>query len=357
MNQKFWNVIGVMSGTSLDGVDIVYTRISKNDNKFSFEILNALTSAYTKEWEQKLRNAFTATKSEIKALDIAYGKYLGEIVNEFISKNDIKEIDFIASHGHTIFHKPEEGYTLQIGNGQEISNKTGLKVICDFRTQDVKLGGQGAPLVPIGDKLLFSNYDYCLNLGGFANISFDKNNERIAFDICPVNIALNHYAKTKGLNYDDKGVLAAKGNINKILLDELNQLAFYKAAVPKSLGFEFVKENIFPITDKYQLEIEDILSTLVAHIVTQIVSCFNNDVDSKVLVTGGGVFNSFLINQLKNNTKNEIVVLDNQIINFKEALIFALLGVLRSDNQINCLSSVTGAKIDHSSGVIFNKYE
>ena len=357
MDQKFWNVIGVMSGTSLDGVDIIYTRISENNNKFGFEILNALTATYPKEWEQKLRKAFTASKDEIKILDITYGKYLGEIVNEFISKNNIKEIDFIASHGHTIFHKPAEGYTLQIGNGQEISNKTGLKVICDFRTQDVKLGGQGAPLVPIGDKLLFSNYDYCLNLGGFANISFEKNNERIAFDICPVNIVLNHYAKKKGLNYDDKGLLAASGNINKKLLNELNQLSYYKTSIPKSLGFEFIKEIIFPIIDKYQLEIEDILRTFVAHIITQITSCFNNDAYSKVLVTGGGVFNSFLINELKNNTKNEIVVPDNQIINFKEALIFALLGVLRSDNQINCLSSVTGAKIDHSSGEIFNKYE
>ena len=218
MLNKSWNVIGLMSGTSLDGIDLVYVNIFRNNDVYNFNLINVETVGYSLEWEHKLRNAFNATKSAIYSLNIAYGNYLGVIVNNFIEKHDILDVDFIASHGHTIFHKPNEGYTLQIGDGQSICDTTGLKVICDFRTQDVKLGGQGAPLVPIGDELLFSTYDYCLNLGGFANISYKKNNERKAFDICPVNIVMNHYVKELGFDFDDGGEIASTGNINNNLL-------------------------------------------------------------------------------------------------------------------------------------------
>lgn len=353
MNKNYWNVIGLMSGTSLDGIDIVYTQITKIGEDYDFKLVHSETIPYSMNWEQKLRNSFSASKEVIAKLDIDYGSYLAELINQFIKKNRIAEVDFAASHGHTIFHKPDEGFTLQIGDGQTISSKTGLKVICDFRTQDVALGGQGAPLVPIGDRLLFSEYDYCLNLGGFSNISFEKNNERIAFDICPVNIVLNHYAKKLGFDYDKDGSIASKGRINKALLNKLNAISFYKAPIPKSLGFEFVNNSIFPIIDENQIRIEDILRTFVAHIVTQIAALFNNNKILKVLVTGGGAFNKFLISELKKNSKNEIVLPSTEIIDYKEALIFALLGVLRSNNQTNCLSSVTGAFKDHSSGKIF----
>lgn len=353
MNKNYWNVIGLMSGTSLDGIDIVYTQIVKNGEDYDFKLVHSETIPYSMNWEQKLRNSFSASKEVIAKLDIDYGSYLAELINQFIKKNRIAEVDFAASHGHTIFHKPDEGFTLQIGDGQTISSKTGLKVICDFRTQDVALGGQGAPLVPIGDRLLFSEYDYCLNLGGFSNISFEKNNERIAFDICPVNIVLNHYAKKLGFDYDKDGSIASKGRINKALLNKLNAISFYKAPIPKSLGFEFVNNSIFPIIDENQIRIEDILRTFVAHIVTQIAALFNNNKILKVLVTGGGAFNKFLISELKKNSKNEIVLPSTEIMDYKEALIFALLGVLRSNNQTNCLSSVTGAFKDHSSGKIF----
>ena len=218
MSNKYWDVIGLMSGTSLDGVDIIYTRISKNNEVYKFKILNAVTIPYPKEWEQKLISAFTSSTKDISELNINYAIYLSGLINDFIRINKISKIDFIASHGHTIFHKPNEGYTLQIGDGQTISNKTGFKVICDFRTEDVALGGQGAPLVPIGDRLLFSEYDYCLNLGGFANISSEHKNERIAYDICPVNIVLNHYAKKLGFNFDEGGCVAKKGKIDEKLL-------------------------------------------------------------------------------------------------------------------------------------------
>lgn len=342
------HAVGLMSGTSLDGVDIVYVSF---ENETNFDIIYANTVTYTNCWKQKLQNAFNQSKSEIKKLDIEYGKFLGELINNFISENSIDKIDFIASHGHTIFHKPEEGYTLQIGDGKIIAAKTNQKVVCDFRTQDVKFGGQGAPLVPIGDKLLFAEYDYCLNLGGFANISFEKDNKRIAFDICPVNIVMNHYAIKMGMEYDDDGKLASQGAINNELLNELNQLAFYKHNTPKSLGYEFVVSEIFPLIDKYNLSIQDVLRTFVAHSVFQISKKITSN--RKLLITGGGVFNSFMICELEKITSAHVVIPSNTIINFKEALIFAFLGLLRIKNQVNCLQSVTGAKKDHSSGAIY----
>ena len=355
MSINYWDIIGLMSGTSLDGVDIIYTRISKNNETYNFKIRNYVTIPYSKEWEQKLINAFTSSTKDISELNVDYAIYLSGLINDFINKNKISKIDFIASHGHTIFHKPNEGYTLQIGDGQTISNKTGLKVICDFRTEDVALGGQGAPLVPIGDRLLFSQYDYCLNLGGFANISSERNNERIAYDICPVNIVLNHYAKKLGFNFDEGGGIAKKGKIDEKLLKKLNNIPFYQASIPKSLGFEFVEDVVFPLIEAFHLNIEDILRTYVAHIVTQIHAALDNSKNSKLLVTGGGAFNVFLIDELKSITENEIVIPETEIIDYKEALIFALLGILRSNNQVNCLSSVTGAIKDHSSGKIFLK--
>jgi anhydro-N-acetylmuramic acid kinase len=353
MTTKYWYVIGLMSGTSLDGVDIVYTRISKENKGYDFKIIAAATIPYSKLWKQQLKNAFSALKVELDNLTIGYGNYLGEIVNEFVKKYQINKVDFVASHGHTIFHKPSEGYTLQIGDGKTLSNKTGFKVICDFRTQDVNFGGQGAPLVPIGDELLFSKYEYCLNLGGFANISFKKNNKRIAFDICPVNIVLNFYANKLGVEFDESGKIASSGKINLALLNELNEISFYEASIPKSLGFEFVKEIIFPLIEAKQLKVEDVLRTFVAHIVHQISVCLTNNSTSKILVTGGGAFNTFLMNELKKQTLHKIIIPKKEIIDYKEALIFALLAVLRSENQVNCLSSVTGAKKDHSSGKIF----
>jgi len=353
MGKKYWNVISLMSGTSLDGVDIIHTHISKNNEIYDFKILSTITIPYPKIWEQKLINAFISSKEKNAQLNIEYGNYLAELVNEFMKRNRISNVDFIASHGHTIFHKPNEGFTLQIGDGQTISNKTGLKVICDFRKQDVEFGGQGAPLVPIGDRLMFAEYDYCLNIGGFANISYESKKERIAFDICPVNIVLNQYTKKIGFDYDEGGNIAKQGKIDEELFNKLNNISFYKVLIPKSLGFEFVEDTIFPLIEESQLNIEDILRTYVAHSVTQIIACLDNTKNSSVLVTGGGAFNIFLMDELKSLTKNKIIIPSKEIVDYKEALVFALLGVLRANNQVNCLRSVTGAFKDHSSGEIF----
>ena len=350
MNEKEIFAIGLMSGTSLDGIDLVYIKFLKNKHT-SFEILHSETIAYAKEWKELLQQAISFSSEELFNLDGTYGKFLGNIIQNFIEKYKIKNIDFIASHGHTVLHQPQKGITLQIGSGEEIAKITKQKVVCDFRTQDVALGGQGAPLVPIGDALLFPEYDFCLNLGGFSNVSFRKENERVAFDICPVNIVLNFYANKIGLEYDASGKIASEGKINEQLLEQLNALDFYKITPPKSLGLEWVQKEILPLIDAYKITISSILSTFVEHIAMQIASVIKDS--NSVLITGGGVFNSFLMQRIEKHSNVKIKQSSDALINYKEALIFAFLGMLKIDNQINCLKSVTGASKNHSSGVIF----
>lgn len=351
MLTKSYNVVSVMSGTSLDGIDILYAKFTFNIT-WKFEILKFETILYSEEWIEKLKHLTQFSKAELKEIDNEYSIYLGIKILDFITKNNLKHIDFVASHGHTALHNPSKGFTYQIGNQQQVADITKHELICDFRVQDVELGGQGAPLVPIGDKLLFANYDYCINLGGFANISFEENQQRIAFDICPVNIVLNYYVAKIGYNYDDKGEIAASGNVNNFLLNELNNLDFYNIKPPKSLGLEWVQDVVFPLIEKYNLQIKDTLRTFIEHSAIQI-SKFLNSEASKVLITGGGAYNLFLIERLKTLSKSEIIIPSNEIVEYKEALIFGLLGVLKKQNQVNCLKSVTGAKKDHSSGVIF----
>lgn len=345
-----FNVLGIMSGTSLDGIDIIYVSFSYN-KYWSFKILNAETIEYSTQWKSTLSQLVIMPMDQLEIIDSNYSEYLASVILDFINNNSIKSIDFIASHGHTALHQPENGLTYQIGNQQLLANKLNQKVICDFRVQDVALGGQGAPLVPIGDRLLFSDYEFCLNLGGFANISYELNNERIAFDICPVNIVLNHYISKLGLDYDDKGQLASTGSINKNLLIQLNEISFYNDQPPKSLGLEWVDLNIFPLIDSFCLKTEVILRTFVEHIAIQISKVLIKS-DTKVLITGGGVFNEFLMNRIRNFSKSEVIIPTREIIEYKEALIFGLLGVLKDRNEVNCLKSVTGAKEDHSSGKI-----
>ncbi len=343
--------IGLMSGTSLDGLDLVAVEFWQSAEKWNFNIVSAKTISYSNEWLNWLSNAPTLSGEKLIELNTNYGRFLGNETLRFIREINFQP-DLIASHGHTVFHQPDLGFTFQIGNGADIAAITSITTVSDFRTGDVALGGQGAPLVPIGDKLLFSEFDYCLNLGGFANISFEENNNRVAFDICPVNFILNHFAEKQGLQYDKNGELGRKGKVEIKLLEKLNQINFYKKIPPKSLGREWVENEFFPILDSFPISDSDKLRTVYEHIAIQLSR--QGKGGSKMLVTGGGAFNTFLIERLKSFSEVEIKIPSNEIVNFKEALIFAFLGVLKICGEINCLSSVTGAKIDSSSGMIFN---
>jgi anhydro-N-acetylmuramic acid kinase len=353
MIQEKFNIIGVMSGTSLDGIDLAHLSFEITNEKWSFQILESETIGYSQKWIDQLKIAVGFSELELQKLNVDYTILLGTIISDFIKKNKIETIDAVCSHGHTILHQPQNGITLQIGNLPEISSLCNQKVVCDFRVQDVQLGGQGAPLVPIGDRILFSDYDYCLNLGGFSNVSFEENGNRIAFDISPVNTVLNFYANQLGLDYDDKGKISRTGSSNSELLKELNQLDFYQKKYPKSLGFEFVKETILPIIEKYTITIEDKMATFTEHIAIQIALALRNK-KNNLFITGGGAYNDFMIERIQFHLpETKIMIPERKIIEFKESLIFGLLGVLKLRNEINTLSSVTGAKMDHSSGEIY----
>lgn len=353
MFKETYNVIGIMSGTSLDGIDLAHINFTIKDSKWHYQILESETVSYSENWLNKLKVAVSFSEEELLKLNEDYTELIGEIVKSFIDNYQIKNLDAVCSHGHTILHQPQNRFTLQIGNLPKIAALIQEKVVCDFRVQDVKLGGQGAPLVPIGDRILFSEYDYCLNLGGFSNISFEANSKRIAFDISPVNTVLNFYANKLGLDYDDKGKIARSGKVNSDLLNELNALDYYKKSFPKSLGFEFVKEIVLPLIEKYSISIEDKMHTFTEHIALQ-TSFTLPKKEGKILITGGGAYNDFLIERMQLHLpKIQIIIPDNKTLEFKEALIFALLGVLKLRNEINVLSSVTGAKMDHSTGVIY----
>jgi anhydro-N-acetylmuramic acid kinase len=354
MFKENYNVIGVMSGTSLDGVDLAYINFNISE-RWTFEIFQSETISYSDEWQNKLKNAIQFSASELEQLNNDYTKLLASIISEFISKHNLTDIDAVCSHGHTILHQPQNGLTLQIGNLPLLRDLLPYTIVYDFRVQDVALGGQGAPLVPIGDKLLFAEYDYCLNLGGFANVSYDYKNDRIAYDICPVNIVMNVLCNNVGLEYDNGGNIAKTGIINNDLLTELNSIYFYHMPLdtPKSLGKEWVVEFIFPILERYKISTPDLLATFCEHIAIQISQVLFFKPYGKMLVTGGGTYNAFLIERIKIHSQHNLIVPDKKSIEFKEALIFAFLGVLRIRNEINCLKSVTGASKDSSGGAVY----
>ncbi|TDE29260.1 anhydro-N-acetylmuramic acid kinase [Flavobacterium ranwuense] len=353
MLKKKYIVVGVMSGTSLDGVDLAHIVFTVKNNKWEFQILESETVSYSADWVNQLKIAVDFSDKELQKLNQDYTQLLAAIIFNFIKKHKIENLDAVCSHGHTILHQPQNGFTLQIGNLPEIATLINQTVVCDFRIQDVQLGGQGAPLVPIGDRILFPEYDYCMNLGGFSNVSFEQNNNRIAFDISPVNTVLNFYANQLGLDYDNKGIISRTGICNEDLLNELNALDFYQKKHPKSLGFEFVKETVLPIIDSYSIPVEDKLHTFTEHVALQIALALPNK-NGSLYITGGGAYNDFLIERIRYHLPEmKIIIPSTKILEFKEALIFALLGVLKLRGEINVLSSVTGASTDHSSGEIY----
>lgn len=340
-------ILGLMSGTSLDGVDLALCRIQNEGKKY--KILRAQTIPYTREWKEKLKDAEKRSGEALAEHDREYGHYLGTLCRNFLGD---EKADYIASHGHTIFHDPANGYTFQSGSGSEIANVTGITTVNDFRSTDVSLGGQGAPLVPVGDALLFSKYTYCLNLGGFINVSYDENGTRRAFDIAPMNYVLNSIAQRMGMEYDSGGRVASKGRYHAAIGEKLDALPYYSQSAPKSLGREWVEANVFPLMTGHSPA--DLMHTFCRHAARQTAAACTQP--GKMLVTGGGAYNHFFIGELRKLCKAEIVIPDDETVQFKEALIFALLGYLRLHDQVNALSSVTGASRDSSGGAIHHPH-
>ncbi len=347
---RTYTAIGLMSGSSLDGIDLALVQFDRLEEQYHFDILQAATLSYPDAWRQRLADAFLENPDTLDFLDLEYGRFLGKCVADFARRNAIRP-DFVASHGHTVFHQPEKGFTLQIGNGQALANACSFQVVNDFRSEDVSKGGQGAPLVPIGDRLLFPDYEMCLNIGGIANISYEENGQRIAYDICIANQALNFLAQQEGLSFDRDGKLAQAGSLRPDLLNKLNDNAFFTKTPPKSLGREFFEHDQKTLLSDYTTI--DLLSTFTEHIAIQIAQCVAHLPKGKMLVTGGGALNTYLMERIAAHTWHKIVVPDRQIVDYKEALVFALLGVLRLEGETNVLASVTGAESDSCSGKIW----
>ncbi|HET9057109.1 MAG TPA: anhydro-N-acetylmuramic acid kinase [Chitinophagaceae bacterium] len=367
-----YRAIGVMSGSSLDGLDIAFAEFHVNGGKWTYNLIAADCYSYTTQWKEKLKNAIHLTALEYQLLHSAYGHYIGEQVNKFIEKHHLHyQVQLISSHGHTTFHLPQQQMTGQIGDGASIAAETGINTISDLRAMDVAFGGQGAPIVPIGEKLLLSEYDFFLNLGGIANISFNENafinKGYVAYDVCAANRVMNMLASESGKEYDEGGMIAAGGAVDDELLLKLNSLEYYQRPWPKSLANDFGTDIVYPVIKDYGINTKDALRTYVEHIADQVqLAIYNMQMDansgytspglSRLLVTGGGALNTFLIRRLTEKLKGvntQLVVPDEKLINFKEALIMALIGVLRWREENNVMASVTGASRDSIGGAVW----
>jgi len=347
---KQYTAIGIMSGTSLDGVDIVYCSFTF-DKKWQSEIIFSECIPYDRDWKDQINNIHKASGQQLLFIHNQYGSFLGNLVNSFMKKNKVKSVDCIASHGHTIFHEPEKGLTFQLGAGPNIAATTKHTVVSDFRSLDVALSGQGAPLVPFGDSLLFEDFDYCLNLGGIANISYRQNKKQIGADITFANMASNSISSELGYSYDKNGFLASSGSINELLLEKLNSPAYFKKNIPKSLAREDYENWFMPLLKNSTISPEDKLATLGFHIAQKISESIV-DKSKNILVTGGGTYNKYWLDLMQNHFSINCSIPEKNIIDFKEALIFAFLGIMSLEKKHNILQSVTGASRDSIGGVI-----
>jgi len=353
-----YKVIGLMSGSSLDGLDIAYCEFEEKNNRWKLNKSLCETVTYTAEFIQKLSSCHRFTAEEYILFNNSYGIWIGEQVNEFIRINHLTP-DLIASHGHTIFHQPSLKITHQIGAGVSIYAICKIPVVSDFRSLDVALGGEGAPLVPIGDEILFNAYDIRLNLGGIANLSYLNKDQLVAYDIAPFNQVLNHLSNIINLEYDKNGAHAAMGKLNDLLYKKLATISHFQTESPKSLGNEWVRAHILPVFKDYT--VHESLNTYCIFTADLFASHLNSIAHKKgntqkLLITGGGTWNDFFINQLKHRLKNvALEIPEPEIVNFKEAIIFALLGLLRFHNKTNIYESVTHG-FDHSGGTLHNNF-
>lgn len=352
MKLQTMKILGVMSGTSIDGLDLALCTFNYSEGSWGFNIIQTETIQYSREIKDKLKNSMEISPVDLIKLDHEYGTLIGKICYDFLERK-AENADLIASHGHTVFHNPSGSYTFQIGNGNDIAAYCGLPVIYDFRSLDIALGGQGAPLVPVGDELLFSDYAACLNLGGFSNISFKLTRKRIAYDICPVNIALNHLAEKMHKDFDEEGQIGRGGKIISELFERLEKIPYYSSPPPKSLGKEWFKDHFIDLLN-IKAETRDIMRTVYEHLSQRLSVELSQFPEKNVLFTGGGAHNTFLMELLHNKSICNIILPEKVLIDFKEAIIFGFLGYLRYHNINNSLKSVTGAERDSCGGIFVN---
>jgi len=335
----------------MDGLDLALVRF-EHDGKWSFHVLGTGTTPFSAELLQTIEKAFSGNAFDLAFAHKTIGKAFGKMALDLLSVSSEKA-DLISSHGHTIFHQPELSMTFQAGSGAEIAAITGIDTVCDLRTTDISLGGQGAPLVPVGEKALFPDHNLFLNLGGIANISIHGEKTR-AFDICHCNMILNTLAVEVNKPFDENGDLARSGNIDQHLHDRLSQSMTVHEKGPHSIGREHFEGSLASLLEDIHLSTEDKLRTSVEVIATCIAEALNGQKGSTVMVTGGGAYNAFLIERIREISKATLFIPESTIVEFKEAIIFAFLGLLRSLNKPNCFKDVTGAKADNIGGAIYS---
>ena len=363
-----YRTIGLMSGSSLDGLDIVFAELNENSGNWEYEIKAADCLEYPEEWKTRLQEAVSLNALDYLLLHTEYGNYLGKEVNRFIEKNDLHyQVSLIASHGHTTFHVPSKKMTAQLGDGSAIAAETKLPVVSELRALDIAFGGQGAPIIPVGEKLLWKDHSMFLNIGGIANISFNLPDTYIAYDVCPANRVMNMIAQRVNKDFDAGGEMAALGNVHEGLLEKINASDYYRQPYPKSLANSFGTAEMYPLVRSFGLTHNDELRTYTEHVVTQVkravvdgLSMQAKDTDKKLFVTGGGAFNHFLIQRLSEVLKPEgveVVVPGEEIVKYKEALVMALIGVLRWRQEYNVYATVTGAERNSIGGALWNGQE
>jgi anhydro-N-acetylmuramic acid kinase len=358
-----YKVIGLMSGSSLDGLDIAFVEFEETAGKWQFELLETACIPYPPEWRKKLTDPATLSARDYLLLHTDYGHYLGRCVNDFMEEKGLAyRVQLIASHGHTAFHIPDRKMTAQLGDGAAIAAVTGIRTITDLRNVDMALGGQGAPIVPIGEKFLFPEYDFFLNIGGIANLSVNQETF-IGFDVCPANRILDLLAAESGKGYDENGNGAASGSLNEDVFRQLNAFPYYQLPFPKSLSNDFGLKEIFPLLSNAGLSSADALHTYSRHIVFQISKSLLKLKESmpalgkmRLLITGGGAHNRFIVDKLREAVMPggiECLVPEGKLTDYKEAVIMALMGALRWREDINVMCSVTGASKDSINGAVW----
>lgn len=343
-------VLGIMSGSSLDGLDLALCSFIRNGAAWTVRVEAANAVPFTDELRERLLHMTTGSAFDLAKAHADLGAFIGTQAKGFLDANG--GAGLVASHGHTIFHQPTLGFTTQIGCGARIAAATRLPTVVDFRSADVALGGQGAPLVPMGERELFTGHDAFVNLGGIANVSFHGKSIS-GYDVCICNQALNFLAIEAGEPFDHDGTIARSGKVDLELLARLNALPFMKAPIPRSMGREQFEGEVLPLLKDAPLPLADRMRTCVEHVAMNLGSALASGGASNVLFTGGGAHNSFMIERIRDRFTGELSIPDTLMIDFKEAMIFAYLGLLRWHGEVNALRSVTGARRDSIGGAVY----